>query len=94
MTDRELNELKRERDNWRTVACWLADIHAANAEYDAKLSATSKSRRERFADIAEKAAAMMRHGVPVGVRIHPDTTPDMVEARLNRVVESLKGGEA
>lgn len=54
------SDLRRERDYWRTVACYLADCHAATAEYDGSMKSLSKSRRDRYAAICEKANEALR----------------------------------
>lgn len=59
---------------WRQIALYLAECHAANGEYDAMLSSTSKSRRKRFLKICENAADMIRKPeLVVGNRIEEDT---------------------
>lgn len=47
---------------WRRIALWLADCHAATAEYDGRLKSTSGARRNRFAEICRRAAGMIRYG--------------------------------
>jgi len=55
-----IRELRDEVDRLTVVAAWMADCHAANAEYDAQLKSCSKSRRQRFMDIARKCASYLK----------------------------------
>lgn len=59
-SEMDIHDLTKERDYWRTVAIYLADCHAATAEHDGQLSGISKSRRERYASICEKANEALR----------------------------------
>lgn len=58
----ELEQVRRERDYWRDVAAYLAECHAATAEYEGGLKRTSESSRRRFRSICEIASQAMRPG--------------------------------
>ena len=45
--------------NWKNIALYLADCHAATAEYDGLLKSCSNSRRDRFASICDKTLALL-----------------------------------
>lgn len=45
--------------NWKDIALYLADCHAATADHDGMLKSCSTIRRERFASICEKAMALI-----------------------------------
>lgn len=68
-------DIKRERDYWRSVAAYLAECHAATAEYDGQLSGTSQSRKKRYAALCEKAALAMQRG------FYPRASTDPQEAQ-------------
>lgn len=51
--------MKHEPD-WKLIALTLADWHAANAEYDARLASTSKARRTRMIGLCDTAAKYIR----------------------------------
>lgn len=60
MTDQEA-----EIEYWRNACAYLASCHAATAEYDGKLSTTSKARAKRYADICRTAVRIFnKHWVP------------------------------
>jgi hypothetical protein len=50
----------QEIDYWKYVAAYMAECHAATAEYDGNLRSMSKSRRNRLATICKKAVRFMR----------------------------------
>lgn len=50
---------------WREIALYLADCHAATAEYEGRMSRTSKSSKKRMQLICSHAAEMIRGGSPV-----------------------------
>jgi len=49
-------------EDWRKIALYLADCHAATTEYDGTLKSVSASRRSRLASICERAAKMVKLG--------------------------------
>ncbi len=54
--------------DWKNIALYLADCHAATAAHDGLLKSCSTYRRERFASICEKAMAMIEgRGVPYSI---------------------------
>jgi len=55
----EIRKLEKERDYWRRVAAYLASCHAATLEYDGSLKGLSRVRKDRFINIAKKAANLM-----------------------------------
>ena len=55
----EIKKLERERDYWKRVAAYLASCHAATLEYDGSLKSLSRARKDRFLNIARKAADLM-----------------------------------
>lgn len=55
----EIRKLERERDYWKRVAAYLASCHAATLEYDGSLKSLSRARKDRFLNIAKKAANLM-----------------------------------
>ena len=74
ITDRKESEIE-----WRDIAIWLADCHAATAEHDGTLRSTSRSRRARFHSICLDAAHMLHLG-----RFFKEARP------LERVLERLR----
>ena len=81
------HDLRRERDYWRMVACYLADCHAATAEYDGHLKGISKARRTRYASICHTAAQALRGHIN---SIHSWSVIEDAITRCERAVESLK----
>lgn len=58
---REINDLERKLSHMESIAHYLADCHAATAEYDGTLKSVSNSRRKRFRDICKTTARMLRN---------------------------------
>jgi hypothetical protein len=84
-------DLRRELEYWRNVACYLAECHAATAEYDGSLKKTSGTQRSRYASICEKAADAMkpfRMSPAYGFR----TNPQLAEERCKAAAAKLRGG--
>lgn len=54
----EIYELKREIQNWRFIAAWLASCHAATME--SLPASASKSAKRRHVNICQKAVKMFR----------------------------------
>lgn len=52
----EVVRLRQQEVGLRGFVLWLADCHAATAEYDGTLKGTSRARRERFASLCVDAA--------------------------------------
>ncbi len=44
-----------DRRDWKRIALWLAECHAATAEYDGSLKSTSASRRNRLVSICQRS---------------------------------------
>jgi hypothetical protein len=62
MTDEEeegVRILRKELEQWKSVALYLADCHAATAAHAASVKSTPKSSRERLREICERALAMV-----------------------------------
>jgi hypothetical protein len=57
----ELIELQRELDNWKRVALYLADCHAATAECIADRKSASRSDKKRFASICIDAMNLLKN---------------------------------
>ena len=53
--ERRISDLERQVEYWRSLAAYLAECHAATAEYDGSLKTVSASRRKRMKDICLKA---------------------------------------
>lgn len=72
-----------DRD-WQALALWLADCHAATAEYDGSLKSTSKSRRERLKSISARALRAIETGrLAANVR-----KPEDIIARLRMIADA------
>jgi hypothetical protein len=82
----DAEDIARERDYWRNCAAYLASVHAANAEYDGRLSTTSKSRKKRFASICNVAAQMMR---PFGWNESKRADPEDSRQRCEEAAKTL-----
>lgn len=80
-------DLKQHIENWKAIAVYLADCHAATAGYDGELKSTSNSRRERFAAICNTAEMSLRCGCLVGV---PKSDIDRVIMRCKKNAERMK----
>lgn len=83
--------LQKELDNWKRVALYLADCHAATAVDMADRKSGSKSDRDRFASICEKAVSLLEDPTCV-------TNPYLPYANLEelpkRVVDRCRKGAA
>lgn len=55
----ELRVAKAEMEQWKKVAFYLANCHAATASHEGNLKSTSKSRRRRYQSICMKALGML-----------------------------------
>lgn len=76
---------------WKNAALWLADCHAATAEYDGHLSVTSRARSERFVEICRAALVFVEGGQGLRLAALPASpVREDMEIRLDRVVERLK----
>jgi ferredoxin-NADP reductase len=62
-----VEDLKRQVAQWKSVAAYLAECHAASAETVAEQKKSSKYEKKRHAEICKKAAMMLKHGDLVGV---------------------------
>lgn len=80
--------MSRAEPDWKSIALYLADCHAATAEYDGALSSTSKTRRERFASICEKALAAIRSGALPDERGTIRVDQARIENRLEGAIRS------
>ena len=56
MANDEIATLKHERDNWKGLALYLADCHAATTQTFGDLKSTSESGKKRLVLICEEAA--------------------------------------
>lgn len=77
-----------DAEQWKAIALYLADCHAATAQSDGMLRSTSKAHAARFASICEKASEMLR-GVRMAPRLSTQTDADVID-RLNRAVAALR----
>ena len=55
-----VQEAMREIDYWKYAAAYMAECHAATAEYDGNLKSVSRFRRNRLATICKKAFRFMK----------------------------------
>ena len=62
-------DIEQEVKNWKSIALWLADCHAATATYDGMLKSCSAARRKWFKSICKTAADCLSAEAPVN--IHP-----------------------
>ena len=86
---RQLAEQRQELRRWKSVAVYLANCHAANAEgtTPAVLNDYDKS---RFTEILEKAVSFLRGGWPPhNVHVNPDE--ERVAKRCEEGIERLMG---
>ncbi len=60
-----MHSLQIDRDNWKALACYLANVHCANAERAFFLSSTPRSERLRQVDIMTTYLASLRAGALV-----------------------------
>lgn len=47
-------------DDWKAAALYLADCHAATAEYDGSLRSVSSARKKRLRSICREASRLLR----------------------------------
>lgn len=93
-----LVEARKREARLKAFVLWLADLHAATAEYDGALKNTSASRRSRFASICRDAASTIEQlftGNDQRERYqHEDkavvATADRVGDRLRQAMDRLK----
>lgn len=71
--------------DWKQIALYLADCHAATAEYDGQLASVSRSRKNRLVSICHTAAEQIR-----GRDYNRARTEDDVLRRLDEIVEKLR----
>jgi hypothetical protein len=69
-------EIKR----WKRIAVYLASCHAATAEYDGQLRGTSRSRKNRYSSLCEKAAKYLKGIEDPPIYFPSDDKLDLVEA--------------
>lgn len=62
--------------DWKSLALWLADCHAATTEYDGNLRSTSAARRRRLQDICAKTHAAIATGM---LNAHPRDEASVLE---------------
>jgi len=72
--------------DWKAIALYLADCHAATAQHEGSMSRTSKSSKDRFISICEKAAGMIRNQD----NMRHLASQESVLARLDSAVNALK----
>jgi hypothetical protein len=77
--------------DYKAIALYLADVHAATAEYDGRLKSTSKSRRERLQRICESAKAMFEGTTTPPAPVVRDGYEERVMARLERAAKQEAG---
>ena len=63
---KELQALRHERDNWRTLAIYLSEVHAANAQMTLSKKSSPKAEKKRQRLIAGICLDGMKHGCLVG----------------------------
>lgn len=80
-----VDELKSELHYWQGVACYLAQLHAANITMIAKHHFCPESQRERLKKIALLSADFLQKKADKQLK---DTIPHTVE-RCRTVVEGL-----
>jgi hypothetical protein len=85
-----LNDLRKENEYWHSVAIYLADCHAATAEYDGGLKGVSKSRKKRLASICHTAAQAISGHYYAKYRT---SEPSHVIERCEKAVKSLEGSD-
>ncbi len=76
-----------DAEYWKAVALYLADCHAATAEYDGTLKSTSKARRERFVSICQAAMGFLSRTGTISLNTGAE---DRVMARLRDAVKGDK----
>lgn len=87
-----ITDLQKELDNWKLIALYLADCHAATAVDMADRKSGSKSDRDRFASICEKAVSLLEDPTRVGGLHLPRAK--YLEYMPKRVVNRCRKGAA
>lgn len=64
--EKELQALRHERDNWKTLAIYLADVHAANAQMTLSRKSSSKLECNRQRNITNICLDGLTYGCLVG----------------------------
>jgi len=86
----DYNRLLDELDNWKKIAAYLAECHAANL-HEAELTRCSKSRRKRFQSIMDKSAEMLKSGEPLRENtLFYETANDRVFNAIKRLEDHSK----
>jgi hypothetical protein len=89
MYELEMNRL--ELDNWKRIALYLADCHAATAEDMAERKSGSKSDRDRFASICENAISLLKD--PTMIRHLPRVLiVEQIDEVSKRVIDRCHDG--
>ena len=84
MTENEILDLKIELDNWKNLAVYLADIHAANAVEVLSKKSSSQSAKRRHVSIVETCLLGIKHGALIGKHASKE------EAVIERLEKALK----
>lgn len=71
--------------DWKKIALYLADCHAATAEYDGLLASCSQARRDRFRAICERASRMIEGVDSFGHDIDERRVLDRLSGSANRL---------
>jgi hypothetical protein len=79
MTENEILDLRNELENWKKLACYLADVHAANAVEVLSKKSSSQAAKRRHAGIVETCLTGIKTGMLVG---KISCKPEAVIARL------------
>ena len=91
--EQECQRLKDEVEYWKRVAAYLAQCHAATAEYDGSLKSVSKARCKRFQDICATAAEALRGNFQDDRKsLVPRGIDDEIKSAMERCEKAAKEG--
>ena len=75
----------KECQRWKRIAAYLASCHAATAEYEGQLKRTSRSSKDRFASICQKAMDYLK-----GVDSPPEHFSSTHDQEIDHAIDRCK----
>lgn len=78
----------RELDNWKRLAAYFCEVHAATAEEMLRRKSASKSDKQRLLNICMKASTSLQRAALVGVMDRSETADGAVQVAVSRCQEA------
>lgn len=80
--------MKKNKKYWKSVALWLANMHAVAYEQEGRLERTSDKHRTRMRTVCQMASILLAGCPGVTEELNEETSSrSAVIERLNRVTE-------